>query len=114
MKRGELWTLQDKGYSSKARPVLIVQADVTDNFDSIILCLFTSYKSDNISTRVKIDPNNKNGLEKISYVMTEKIITVEKAMLGKCIGYLSDDEMHQIAGKLAKLLNIKKNDIEDN
>jgi len=53
MKRGELWTLQDKGYASKARPVLIVQADITDNFDSIILCLFTTFNSDNISTRVK-------------------------------------------------------------
>jgi len=114
MKRGELWTLQDKGYVSKARPVLIVQADLTNNFDSIIICLFTSYKSDDISTRIKIEPCAENGLEKISYVMTEKIITVEKAMLGKCIGYLSDNEMHQIAGKLAKLLDIKIKDIEVN
>jgi len=113
MKRGELWTLQDKGYASKARPVLIVQADVADNFDSIILCLFTTFNSDNISTRVKIEPNIENGLEKISYVMTEKIITVEKTMLGKCIGYLSGNEMHQIAGKLAKILDIQRNDIEE-
>jgi mRNA interferase MazF len=26
MKRGEIWTLQDDGYASKARPVIIVQA----------------------------------------------------------------------------------------
>ncbi|MCL2444197.1 MAG: type II toxin-antitoxin system PemK/MazF family toxin [Treponema sp.] len=113
MKRGELWTLQDKGYVSKARPVLVVQADVTNNFDSIILCLFTSYKSDDFSTRVKIEPNAENGLEKISFVMTEKIISVEKALLGKRIGNLSDNEMHQITGKLAKLLDIHKNDIEE-
>jgi len=113
MKRGELWTLQDKGYASKARPVLIVQADIADNFESIILCLFTTYNSENISTRLKIEPSIKNGLEKISYVMTEKIITVEKAMLGKCIGCLSEDEMHKIAGKLAKILHIQRNDIEE-
>jgi len=112
MKRGELWTLQDKGYASKARPVLIIQADIIGDFDSIILCLFTTFNSDDINTRMKIEPNNENGLEKTSYVMTEKIITVEKAMLGKCIGYLSDNEMHKIAGKLAKILNIQKNDIE--
>jgi len=113
MKRGELWTLQDKGYASKARPVLIIQADIADSFDSIILCLFTSYNSDNITTRIKIEPNNENGLEKTSYVMTEKIITVEKTMLGKRIGYLSDNEMHKIAGKLARILDIQKNDIEE-
>ena len=113
MKRGELWTLQDKGYASKARPVLIIQADTTDNFDSIILCLFTTFNSDNISTRVKVEPNIENGLEKISYVMTEKIITVEKTMLGKYIGNLSVNEMHQVAGKLAKILDIQKIDIEE-
>ena len=113
MKRGELWTLQDNSYSSKARPVLIVQADITDNFDSIILCLFTTFNSENISTRVQIEPNIENGLMKTSYVMTGKLITVEKKMLGKCIGTLSDYEMHLIAGKLAKLLDIKKDDIEE-
>ena len=111
MKRGELWTLQDKSYASKARPVLIIQADAANSFDSIILCLFTTFNSDNISTRVKIEPNAENGLDKISYVMTEKILTVDKTMLGKYIGVLSVNEMHQIAGKLAKILDIQKNDI---
>ena len=78
MKRGELWTLQDSGYTSKVRPVVIVQADNTNNFDSVILCLFTTFESDNIPTRVKIEPNSSNGLQKSSYVMTEKIITVDK------------------------------------
>ena len=27
MKRGEIWTLQDKNYASKARPVVIIQSD---------------------------------------------------------------------------------------
>jgi len=113
MKRGELWTLRDNDYSAKARPVVIVQADLENNFDSIILCLFTTYASDNISTRIKIEPSNENGLVRNSYVMTDKIVTVDKALLGSKIGILSNDEMHQISGKLAKILNIHKNDIED-
>ena len=113
MKRGEIWTLQDKDYASKARPVVIVQADIEEQFDSIILCLFTTYESGNVSTRVKIEPSARNGLEKISYVMSEKIITVEKNMLGRHIGNLSDQEMHLISGKLAKVLEIHKSDIEE-
>ncbi len=27
MKRGEIWTLQDKNYASKARPVVVIQSD---------------------------------------------------------------------------------------
>ena len=113
MQRGELWTLKDHNYAAKARPVVIVQADSENNFDSVILCLFTTFISDSILTRVKIVPTTENGLEKTSYVMTEKIVTVEKTMLGKCIGKLTDYEMHLIAGKLAKLLEIRKSDIEE-
>jgi mRNA interferase MazF len=112
MKRGELWTLKDGNYAAKARPVVIVQANSESEFDSVILCLFTTFDSEKISTRVKIEPTPENGLEKISYVMTEKIITVEKAMLGRHIGNLPSNEMHIIAGKLAKILDIHKNDIE--
>jgi len=113
MKRGELWTLKDRSYAAKARPVVIVQANLENDFDSVILCLFTTFESENISTRVKIDPTSENGLEKTSYVMTEKIITVEKTMLGRHIGNLASNEMHLIAGKLAKILEIHKNDIEE-
>jgi mRNA interferase MazF len=113
MERGELWTLHDRNYAAKARPVVIVQADSESNFDSVILCLFTTFDSENISTRIKIKPTVENGLEKVSYVMTEKIVTVEKTMLGKYIGKLTNDEMHLIAGRLAKILDIHKNDIEE-
>jgi mRNA interferase MazF len=113
MKRGEIWTLKDKNYAAKARPVVIVQADNENNFDSIILCLFTTFDSENIPTRIKIEPTSENGLEKTSYIMTEKIVTVEKTLLGKHIGNLSNNEMHLIAGKLAKILEIHKNDIEE-
>ena len=34
MKRGEIWTLQDKHYASKARPVVVIQSDKHDSFDS--------------------------------------------------------------------------------
>jgi len=112
MKRGEVWTLQDRNYASKARPVVIIQSDETQ-FESVILCLLTTFNSENIHTRVKIIPTDKNGLEKISYVMTEKIVTVEKTMLGKCIGNLTSNEMCCIASKLAILLEIHKSNIEN-
>jgi len=38
MKRGELWTLKDRNYAAKARPVVIVQADIKNDFDSLFIC----------------------------------------------------------------------------
>jgi mRNA interferase MazF len=60
-----------------------------------------------------IEPSADNGMQKTSYVMTDKIVTVEKTMLGERIGSLSDSEMRMVAGKLAKVLEIHKNDIEE-
>ena len=106
MKRGEIWTLQDKNYASKARPVVVVQSDKHNTFDSIILCLFTSFESNDIGTRVRVEPSAENGLQKVSYVMTDKIVTVDKNMLGRCIGMLSEEDMTAVSEQLKVILDL--------
>ena len=106
MKRGEIWTLQDKHYASKARPVVVIQSEKYDSFDSVILCLFTLFESGDISTRVPVEPSPENGLQKESYVMTDKIVTVDKKMLGKCIGVLSDKDMIIVSEQLKIILGL--------
>jgi mRNA interferase MazF len=113
MNRGEIWTLRDEGYSSKARPVIIVQANPGEVFDSAIICLFTTFESSHIPTRVHISSNETNGLKKDSFVMTEKLITIDKKEFGEKIGVLTDEQMHRISRQLAKLLEIHKEDIGD-
>ena len=61
MKRGEIWSLRDRQYASKARPVVIIQSDKHESFDSVILCLFTTYDSSGIQTRVLINASLQNG-----------------------------------------------------
>jgi mRNA interferase MazF len=111
MKRGEVWSLQDDNYASKPRPVIIVQDVLETEFDSVILCMLTTYDSENISTRIRIDPSKTNGLKKTSYVMTEKLLTINRKRLGIKIGELADQEMHTISGQLAKVLGIAKDDL---
>ena len=106
MKRGEIWTLQDKNYVSKARPVVVIQSDKHDGFDSVILCLFTTFDSAQIDTRVHVMPSAENGLQKESYVMTDKIVTVSKKMLGTCVGKLSDEDMEAISEQLRIILDL--------
>ena len=106
MKRGEIWTLQDKNYASKARPVVIIQSDDYNAFDSVILCLFTTYESSNNGTRVLVKSSAGNGLTVDSYVMTDKIVTVNKYTLGELIGTLSDEDMASISEQLKIILGL--------
>lgn len=104
MKRGEIWTLQDKQYASKSRPVIVIQNDEFDNFDSVILCLFTTFDSSQIKVRVPISSTPENGLHSLSYVMTDKIVTVDKTKLGERIGVVSDSDMESISEHLRAIL----------
>lgn len=106
MQRGEVWTLRDDGYASKARPVIVIQDENVATFDSIILCLLTTFDSEHLETRVSVDPSNDNGLERLSYAMTDKIVTVDKKLLGQCIGRLSDEDMANISAGLALILGL--------
>jgi len=84
----------------------VVQSDDYDSFDSVILCLFTTYESTGIPTRVPVTPYPENGLYKRSWVMTDKLVTVSRHMLGERIGRLSDEDMFAVSEQLRIILGI--------
>lgn len=89
MKRGELWTAAaSASYANKPRPVVILQADSFDATSSITVCGLTTEHAAADYARVPVNPDEKNGLRVRSWVMTDKIVTIPKARLGKCIGIL--------------------------
>ena len=98
--------MRDDLYASKARPVVIIQSDEVSGFDSVVLCLLTTYESSGIPTRVRVEPTVQNGLEKTSYVMTEKIASVSRAMLGRRIGTLEEEVMREVSEKVAVVLGL--------
>lgn len=104
--RGEIWSMRDDLYASKARPVVIIQSDEVSGFDSVVLCLLTTCESSGIPTRVRVEPTVQNGLEKTSYVMTEKIASVSRAMLGRRIGMLEEEVMREVSEKVAVVLGL--------
>ncbi|OUP09781.1 type II toxin-antitoxin system PemK/MazF family toxin [Collinsella sp. An2] len=104
--RGEIWTMRDDLYASKARPVVIVQSDEIAGFDSVVLCLLTTYDNTDAATRVRVEPSAENGLERTSFVMTEKIASVSRSMLGKRIGILEEVYMKQVSQSLKVVLGL--------
>jgi len=113
MRRGEIWTLRDDNYASKARPVVVVQSDAVDDFDSVILALLTTFVRPDSPFRVQVEPSEENGLRQSSYVMVEKLATVRRQDLGLRIGSLTTAQMREISQKLAAVLAITSDDMID-
>ncbi|MDR1852840.1 MAG: type II toxin-antitoxin system PemK/MazF family toxin [Propionibacteriaceae bacterium] len=103
MHRGEVWTLRDERYASKARPVVVVQSDQV-SFDSVVVCLFTTFDSSTVSTRILIPAAQGNGLTKDSYVMTEKLASISSDELGSRIGVLTKEQMSEVARGIRQVL----------
>lgn len=107
MERGDVWTCLYEGYASKPRPVLIVQDNaVSGQFGSTVKCLITSFVSDDIPTRVRIEPSPANGLLKTSWIATEKIMAVPVSALKNKVGQLSKSDMQKVSESLRKVLGL--------
>lgn len=45
MRRSEIWTVLADDYARNPRPVVVVQNDEIEGFDSTVVCLMTSFTS---------------------------------------------------------------------
>lgn len=105
MRRGEVWTVSGgPDYASKPRPAVIVQNDIFFETASIAICPITSDDTDLPLLRVRIEPDDTNGLRLGSSVMVDKVMTVTRGKLGKRLGRLSDEQMIETGRLLSNVL----------
>lgn len=94
MKRGEIWTAAaGSGYAGKPRPVVVIQDDHFAATDSVTVCAFTTDPTEAPLIRLRVVPDDKNGLLEWSSLMVDKITTVPRSKLGLQIGHLGDRDM---------------------
>ncbi len=94
MRRGDIWTLAGgKDYAGKPRPLLIVQDDSFDATDSITICAFTTDETEAPLFRLRVEPNERNGLRTTCRLMVDKITTVPKSKVGPRIGCLDEEDV---------------------
>jgi mRNA interferase MazF len=93
MRQFDIYTASGGTYSSKPRPIVIVQSVAFEEFDSITVLPITTV---NLSSelRIEIEASDENGLETTSFVMIDKLTTIKKTALGRRIGQM-DDRYHQ-------------------
>ncbi|EJF79667.1 type II toxin-antitoxin system PemK/MazF family toxin [Bartonella doshiae] len=106
--RGSLVTIAIQGDFGKPRPALIIQANQFSKHTSMTVLPITSTLVDAPLLRITIQPNAKNGLQKPSQVMIDKIMTVRCDKMSSIFGSLQAKEMLEIERCLAVFLGIVK------
>ncbi|WP_273757786.1 type II toxin-antitoxin system PemK/MazF family toxin [Bartonella sp. AU55XJBT] len=106
--RGSLVTIAMQGDFGKPRPALIIQANEFSEHTSMTVLPITSTLVDAPLLRITLQPNAKNGLQKPSQVMIDKIMTVRCDKMSPSFGSLQAKELLEIERCLAVFLGIVK------
>ncbi|MEU6646942.1 type II toxin-antitoxin system PemK/MazF family toxin [Saccharomonospora sp. NPDC046836] len=85
---------------------MIVQGDAFAAMESVVVCPFTTNKTEAPLFRVVVAPDGVNGLSEETRIMLDKVTAIPRASLGKRIGSLSDLSMTQIGRGLVVFLGI--------
>lgn len=94
------------GDYGKPRPALVIQSDLFDELPSMTLCLVTSALRDAPIFRITVDPSPVNGLQRVSQIQIDKIMTVARERVGGVIGRLDDATMLKVSRSLAVFVGI--------
>lgn len=104
MKRGEIIAGILPGDYGKPRPVVIIQSNRFAKIDSVLVCPLTSDLDGYGDFRLRLDPDEINGLKKTSDVMAEKLTAISRGKCREKIGTLTNEEIDRLTGLLAVLL----------
>jgi mRNA interferase MazF len=95
-----------KDYAGKPRPCVIIQDDRFDATNSVTVCGFSTNETEAPLFRLRIEPNEQNGLRSASSLMVDKINSVPRAKLGHRIGLLDDEDMARLSRAILVFLGL--------
>lgn len=106
MRRGDVVTVAARGDYGKPRPAIVIQSELFDELPSVTLCLVTGALRETPLFRITVDPSPENGLQRISQIQVDKVMTVARERVGGVIGRLDDATMLKVNRSLAVFLAI--------
>lgn len=107
LKRGDIVTIEAPGDYGKPRPALIIQADVFNDIHSSITVLpLTSTIIDAPLFRITLDPSRQNGLNRVSQIMVDKVLTLPREKIRKRVGHLGNPLMTRVGRALSVWLGM--------
>ena len=98
LQRGLIVTVAATGvYSGKPRPAVVVQANHwLQGHPSVTLCPLTSTLLDAPLVRIPVPPNPRNGLNKASQMMADKLFSMPTTSIGAVVGVLEPDRLNAL------------------
>ncbi|PWC10282.1 type II toxin-antitoxin system PemK/MazF family toxin [Brenneria corticis] len=108
MRRGDFVTIAVQGDFGKPRPALVIQADHFSESASVTVLPVTGALVAAPLLRIEVKPTADNGLQKLSQVMIDKIITVRREKVGPVFGSIDADSLVEVERSLALFLGIAK------
>lgn len=108
MKRGSIVVVAARGpYTGKPRPALVVQSDLFNaTHASVTICPITLDCVDAPLFRLTLPPGSRTGLEKVSQVMIDKIVSVPRVAVSGEIGVCDDRELGGVEDGLRRWLEL--------
>jgi len=107
MPSGPLTGLSILGCAGKPQPALIIQADVFDDIHSSITVVpLTSTIINAPLFRITLDPSRLNGLNRVSQIMVDKVLTMPREKIGKRVGHLGNTLMIRVGRALSVWLGM--------
>ena len=109
LRRGDIVYVAVKGpYTTKPRPVVVVQANQTlELMESITVCPITSVEVDAAFVRVPVTEGQRSGLDRNSWIMVDKVVTVPRSALRMpAVGKLDVRELSELEAALKNWLDL--------
>ena len=107
MRRGDLITVALQGEHGKPCRALVIQSDLFAQLTSTVaVTLLTSTALDVPLIRVPVDPSERNGLRKRSYIMVDQVFSAGTRRFGQVFGHLDDADMPAVNRALALFVGI--------
>lgn len=106
MKRGDLVTIALQGDLGKPRPALVIQSDFFDAHPSVTILPIASELRDAPLFRIDVQPDEQNGLKRLSQIVVDKPQSIAREKIGQTIGRLGDETMVAVNRALAIFLGV--------
>jgi mRNA interferase MazF len=107
VRRGELWSVAARGaYTGKPRPAVIVQDDRFEATASVTVCALTTDPAEAPLFRLRLQPDELNGLDRVSSLMVDKLVTVPRTSLRERIGRLRDEDIVRLDRAIVVFLGL--------
>jgi mRNA interferase MazF len=103
--RGDVMLVAGGAYSSKPRPVLVIQNPKYRTGESVIVIPFTSMENPEIDTRIAVSPTPTNGLDRNCFIEIDKISAINTTYIGERIGKLEPALVKKILSTAVKLIS---------